>query len=115
MLWRGSRKRTPPRKERQKSRTKIHSWHGYSDDAKKMSFGFSVGHFIAVSCLVYKLSKNFYLVAKDASDNFQSLIKGLSLLVLSIPLSEDELKNPNSTLFRAGPVLEEMMTEMAQN
>jgi hypothetical protein len=67
-----------------------------------MSFGFSIGDFIAVSSLAHRLFKDIYLVARDAPEELQQLNSEISVLLLSIDMLIQEVKDENSTLVRAG-------------
>jgi phosphomevalonate kinase len=67
-----------------------------------MSFGFSIGDFIAVSQLAHRLYKDVFLVARGAPKELQILMGEIALLSQSINLLIDEIKNPDSILVRAG-------------
>lgn len=63
-----------------------------------MSFGFSVGDFIAVGTLTWQV----YRACKDASGDFQELSRELSSLHIILLELEDEAKSPTSLLNRRG-------------
>jgi hypothetical protein len=67
-----------------------------------MSFGFSVGDFIAVASLAHQLYNDVYLVARGAPDELQLLNSEIGVLALSIDLLIQEIKDKDSTLVRAG-------------
>jgi hypothetical protein len=67
-----------------------------------MSFGFSIGDFIAVGSLAHQLYKDIYLVARGAPEELQILKSEIGVLSLSIDMLAQEVRNENSTLVRAG-------------
>jgi len=77
-----------------------------------MSFGFGVGDFLAVSQLAFTLYRQCYLVARDAPQEFQSLVTELTALSTSLRLLQDEVADENSLLVRSGEDRLRMMKEM---
>lgn len=77
-----------------------------------MSFGFGVGDFVAVAQLSWNLYRYCYLVARGAPSDFQLLVQEISTLSQSIKLLEEEAKDPNSILTRAGDDRVRMVKEM---
>jgi hypothetical protein len=67
-----------------------------------MSFGFSVGDFVAVVILARDLYKDIYKVARHAPEEVQILGKEIAILAESIDLLIAEIKDPDSILVRAG-------------
>ena len=77
-----------------------------------MSFGFSVGDFLAVSQLAFTLYRQCYLVARDAPQEFQALVTELTTLSTSLRLLQDEVADENSVLVQSGEDRLRMMKEM---
>ncbi|KAF8245176.1 hypothetical protein K440DRAFT_604272 [Wilcoxina mikolae CBS 423.85] len=77
-----------------------------------MSFGFSVGDFIAVGTLAWNLHRKCYLVARDAPEEFKQLVKELNTLSSAIQILEEEVKDLDSTLMSAGEERIRMVKEM---
>jgi hypothetical protein len=77
-----------------------------------MSFGFSVGDFIAVASLAHQLYNDVYLVARGAPDELQLLNSEIGVLALSIDLLIQEIKDKDSTLVRAGESRMRMVGEV---
>ncbi|KAL2049934.1 hypothetical protein ABVK25_009801 [Lepraria finkii] len=67
-----------------------------------MAFGFAISDFIAVGELALKLYRDCYMVARGAPQEFQLLLGEVSTLRNSLTILQDEVKNPDSTLVRAG-------------
>ena len=78
-----------------------------------MSFGFSVGDFIAVGQQANKLYDKFIYVKRDASDDFKSLITELGLLSTNITVLGKLINDPDSTLI-SGDVRAEILNEMVK-
>jgi len=77
-----------------------------------MSFGFSVGDFIAVGTLAWNLPRQCYLVARGAPEEFKQLVKELNTLSSAIQVLEEEVKDENSILMSAGEERICMVKEM---
>ena len=77
-----------------------------------MSFGFSVGDFVAVGELAWKLYQNCYKVARGAPKEFQLLLGEISTLHNSLQILREEALDPNSVLVRAGEDRVRMVKEM---
>lgn len=77
-----------------------------------MSFGFGVGDFMGAAQLAWDLYRYCYKVAKGAPKEFQLLLSEITTLSQSIRLLEEEAKDPNSTLVRAGEDRVRMVKEM---
>jgi len=77
-----------------------------------MSFGFSVGDFIAVGTLAWNLHRQCYLVARGAPEEFKQLVKELNTLSSAIQVLEEEVKDENSILMSAGEERICMVKEM---
>ena len=77
-----------------------------------MSFGFSVGDFLAVTQLAFTLYRQCYLVARGAPQEFQSLVVELTTLSNSLRLLQEEVADENSVLVRSGEDRLRMMKEM---
>lgn len=77
-----------------------------------MSFGFGVGDFLAVTELAWNLYRYCYVVARGAPQEFQLLLQEITSLSQSIQLLQEEAKDPNSTLVRAGDARIIMVKEM---
>ncbi|TAQ88444.1 hypothetical protein B7494_g3230 [Chlorociboria aeruginascens] len=67
-----------------------------------MSFGFSIGDFIAISELASRLYKDIYLVARRAPQELVQLQNEVATLSMSIDLLVAEVQDGNSTLARSG-------------
>ena|SRR5436190_1355740 len=77
-----------------------------------MSFGFAVGDFVAVGELAFKLYRDCFMVAKGAPQEFQALKGELSNLQTTLKILEEEVKNPESILIKAGEDRVAMVKEM---
>jgi hypothetical protein len=77
-----------------------------------MSFGISVGDFIAVGSLAHQLYKDVFLVARGAPEELGTLNSEIGTLALSIDLIIQEVKDKNSTLVRAGETRMRMVREV---
>ena len=77
-----------------------------------MSFGFSIGDFIAISSLAHQLYKDIFLVARGAPEELQTLNNEIGVLSLSVDLLIQEVKDENSTLVRAGETRMRMVGEV---
>ena len=67
-----------------------------------MSFGFSVSDFLGTAQLAFNLYRYCYKVARDAPQEFQSLVSELATIRTSIELLAVEAKEPGSTLMSGG-------------
>ena len=67
-----------------------------------MSFGISVGDFLAASHLALTLYRQCYLVARDAPQEFQLLVAELATLSTTLRLLQDEVVDENSVLVKSG-------------
>jgi hypothetical protein len=77
-----------------------------------MSFGFSIGDFIAVGELAWKLHRQCYLVARNAPQEFQILTKELGTLHTTIQILREEVADPASVLVKSGDDRIRMVNEM---
>ena len=94
-----------------------------------MSFGFSVGDFIAVGELAFvssfglscdcksaetrkKLYNECYKIVRGAPQEFRLLVNELTSLYASIQILQQALKDPNSTLRQAGPERVQSVTHL---
>ena len=77
-----------------------------------MSFGISVGDFLAASQLTLTLYRQCYLVARDAPQEFQSLVAELATLSTTLRLLQDEVMDENSILVKSGEDRLRMMKEI---
>jgi hypothetical protein len=80
-----------------------------------MSFGFAIGDFVAVGQLAFKLYRDCFKVAKGAPQEFQVLKGELSNLHNALKILEEEVKNPESVLIKAGEDRVRMVNEMVSN
>ena len=67
-----------------------------------MSFGFSVGDFIAAAHLAHSLYKDLYLIARKAPEEISTLLAEIGILSKSIDWLVAEIQNSDSTLARSG-------------
>ena len=67
-----------------------------------MSFGFSVGDFLAVAKLARQLYRDIYVVARGAPQELQLLMTEIGALSSSVDFLIDEVENPQSVLVCAG-------------
>ncbi|KAI9734525.1 MAG: hypothetical protein M1834_002125 [Cirrosporium novae-zelandiae] len=67
-----------------------------------MSFGFSIGDFVAASQLARSLYKDVYLIAQGAPTKVRNLQSEIANLSQAISFLGEEICNPNSTLRQAG-------------
>ena len=63
-----------------------------------MSFGFSVGDFLAVAELAWTLYHKCYKVARGAPEEFRLLLGEISNLSNSLRILNDEVHDPDSVL-----------------
>jgi len=77
-----------------------------------MSFGFSVGDFLAAGELAWKLYQNCYKVARDAPKEFQLLVGEISTLSNSLKMLHEEVLDPESILVQGGEDRVKMVNEM---
>lgn len=68
-----------------------------------MSFGFSIGDFIAVGELCWKLYRDVYAVSKNAPAEVQLLHKELSDVSNVIKALIEDVQQPDSGIAQAGP------------
>jgi hypothetical protein len=80
-----------------------------------MSFGFAIGDFVAVGQLAFKLYRDCFKVAKGAPQEFQVLKGELSNLHNVLKILEEEVKNPESVLIKAGEDRVRMVNEMVSS
>jgi hypothetical protein len=67
-----------------------------------MSFGFSIGDFIAVAELAERLYKDIYLVARHASQEVLQLQSEVATMSMSMRLLLAEIQDKNSVLAQGG-------------
>jgi hypothetical protein len=79
-----------------------------------MSFGISVGDFIAVGQLAWRLYEDCYRIARGAPHEFRLLIDELKTLYMSMKLFENELNDPNSVLVKAGEERLQMVKDLLE-
>jgi cell division septal protein FtsQ len=79
-----------------------------------MSFGISVGDFIAVGQLAWRLYQDCYRIARGAPHEFRLLVDELKTLYTTMKLFEDELKDPNSVLVKAGEERLQMVKDLLE-
>ncbi|KAK4691776.1 hypothetical protein P7C71_g5297, partial [Lecanoromycetidae sp. Uapishka_2] len=77
-----------------------------------MSFGFSIGDFIAVGDLAWKLYRDCYKVARGAPQEFHMLEREVSTLSHSLKILLEEVNDPDSILVKAGEDRVRMVNEM---
>jgi len=80
----------------------------------EMSFGISVGDFIAVGQLAWRLYQDCYRVARGAPHEFRQLIDELKTLYTNMKLFEGELEDPNSVLVKAGEERLQMVKDLLE-
>jgi hypothetical protein len=82
-----------------------------------MSFGFSVGDFIAAGELAWKLYRDYYRVARVAPQELEVLRKEILVLHSAITILQEEVQDDQSVLRRSGEdrvrVVNEMMSRVA--
>jgi hypothetical protein len=67
-----------------------------------MSFGFTIGDFIAVANLAWQLHENCYKVIKDCPHEFKELVRDLSVVYGVMKRIEDDYKPQNSAIKAKG-------------
>ena len=67
-----------------------------------MSFGFSVGDFIAVAQLARQLYTDIYRIARNAPQEIETLNKDVGELALTVEILVMDIKNPTSILAQSG-------------
>jgi len=77
-----------------------------------MSFGFSVGDFLAAGELAWKLYQKCYKVARGAPKEFQLLVGEISTLSNSLKMLQEDILDPDSVLVQAGEDRVRMVKEM---
>ncbi|MCJ1405014.1 hypothetical protein MMC11_008240 [Xylographa trunciseda] len=77
-----------------------------------MSFGFSIGDFIALGRIARELYRDIYLVARGAPEELQSLMTEIGALSQSIDFLVDEIKDPESILVSAGESRRQTVNDM---
>lgn len=77
-----------------------------------MSFGFSVGDFLAAGELAWKLYQKCYKVAREAPKEFQLLLGEISTLSNSLKILQEDALDPDSVLVQAGEDRVRMVKEM---
>jgi hypothetical protein len=80
-----------------------------------MSFGFSVGDFIAVAGLAERLYREVYLVARGGPSEISELCKELSSMSSALGVLKLEVQDPNSVLVQGGPARKTAITDMLGN
>jgi uncharacterized protein YlxW (UPF0749 family) len=80
-----------------------------------MSFGFAIGDFVAVGQLAFMLYRDCFKVAKGAPQEFQMLKGELSNLHGALKILEEQVRNPESALAKAGEDRVRMVNEMVSN
>ena len=80
-----------------------------------MSFGFAIGDFVAVGQLAFTLYRDCFKVANCAPQEFQVLKGELSNVYNALKILEEEVKNPESVLIKAGDDRVRMVNEMVSN
>ncbi|KAF4624065.1 hypothetical protein G7Y89_g14107 [Cudoniella acicularis] len=77
-----------------------------------MSFGFSIGDFVAAAQVAHQIYNDIYLVARGAPEALQLLNSEIGMLALSLDLMIEEIKNPGSPLVLAGEKRSQMVNEI---
>lgn len=77
-----------------------------------MFFDYSVGDLLGTARLAYNLWKYCYKVARDAPEGFQHLVCEINTLSQSLRFLEEETRDPNSTLMKAGQDQIRMLNEL---
>lgn len=77
-----------------------------------MSFGFSVGDFLAAGGLAWKLYQKCYKVARGAPKEFQLLLGEISTLSHSLEILQGDAIDPDSVLVQAGEDRARMVKEL---
>ncbi|KAI9812015.1 MAG: hypothetical protein M1827_004907 [Pycnora praestabilis] len=67
-----------------------------------MSFGFSLSDFVAVATLAKSLYNDIFMLARGAPDDLKALMAEIAIFIRSVDILNDEDKNPQSALVRAG-------------
>lgn len=80
-----------------------------------MSFGFSVGDFIAAGDLAWRLYRDCYKIARGAPQEFQLLVGEISTLSHSLKLLREEVDDPESALVLAGEDRVRMVNDVVAN
>ncbi|KAH7370918.1 hypothetical protein BKA65DRAFT_26170 [Rhexocercosporidium sp. MPI-PUGE-AT-0058] len=80
-----------------------------------MSFGFSVGDFIAAGELAFRVYQNVYMVAKNAPEAVKKLRDELAILSGAINILKGEVETPNSLVNNAGEMRKKMVIELIKN
>jgi hypothetical protein len=63
-----------------------------------MSLGFSLGDFIATGDLAHRLYKDVYIIAREAPEAVQQLLKELPVLHQSIEILIQQVQDPGSII-----------------
>ena len=79
-----------------------------------MSFGFGVGDFVGTAQLAFNLYKYCYKVARDAPQEFKSLVNELGIIKTSIELLAAEAQDPESTLASGGEERARLVGELLE-
>jgi hypothetical protein len=77
-----------------------------------MSFGYSVGDFMATGQLAWHLYRDYYRVARVAPQEIELLRREINTLHSAINILREEIEDPKSLLCRAGEGRVEMVNEM---
>jgi hypothetical protein len=80
-----------------------------------MSFGFSIGDFIAAGELAFRVYQTVYMVAKNAPEAVKKLRDELAILSGAISILKGEVETPNSLVNNAGEMRKNMVTELIKN
>jgi small-conductance mechanosensitive channel len=80
-----------------------------------MSFGFSIGDFIAAGELAFKVYQKVYMVAKNAPEAIKKLRDELAILSGAINILKGEIETPNSLVNNAGEMRKNMVAELIKN
>jgi hypothetical protein len=77
-----------------------------------MSFGFSVGDFMATGQLVWTLYRDYYRIARVAPHEIELLRREINTLYAAIEILREEIEDERSVLRRSGEARVRMVNEM---
>ena len=80
-----------------------------------MSFGFDVGNFADAAHLAYLIYRDCYKVARGAPQEFQLLVSEVSTLSNSLKILQEDVKDPESPLLKAGDDRVKLVNDMVGN
>jgi hypothetical protein len=80
-----------------------------------MSFGFSVGDFITVGQLAFRVYQDVYMIAKNAPAAIKKLRDELAILSGAINILISEIEIPTSLVNNAGEMRKKMVIELIKN